>query len=53
MIPGSSRVFQESKLDSGVVSEHGCYWNPGGSLEVRKPPEDCRLLWEIRGSPEP
>lgn len=52
MIPGSPGVSQESKLDSGVVSEHGRYWNPGGSLEVWKPPEDWKLLWEIRGSPE-
>lgn len=51
MIPASPGVSQESKLDSGV-SEHGRYWNPGGSLEVRKPPADWKLLWEIRRSPE-
>lgn len=48
MIPGSPGVSQESKLDSGVVSGHGRYWNPGGSLEVWKPPEYWKLLWEMR-----
>ena len=42
-------MSQESRLDSGVVLEHGSFWRPGGSSEVWIPPDDWGLLWKIRG----